>query len=386
MQKSKNERLKYAIATAAAVAVFAVTPFIGKKCMREDIQKSEPERPKKTLVTENNEKAAAKELANLITVTPIEEENTGKEPQNIDENVKKIIEEYPYEKMECPGMPISDDMEKEYYKGDFEFWMGISNETRKLWKQSREIFLMISEICGEEITIDSLDALERCQADIPGMTEVGKLSEEGKTEQLLTVLRHMESLGIEWESDTYRSYGPSSTLNFEYAFQNAVAEHLDGMGYDRKCIAYITKALFVTNATIGGLAYSTINGSKNISEVYENVPELYRTQFVKKLAMQVLDDVSAERLEWTISTLPEEQVDQFYEWIAGYCINKEFRNEMNSVLKNVDDKEIRTKLEDAIREGGNREEESEDEIYLMRMEIESHRILESEESDFEDEE
>jgi len=385
MQKSKSSRVKYAITVIATAAVVVLTPFIGKKCMNEDIHKRiEPEEPKKTLVTENNrEERAAKELADLVTAVAPIEENNEKEPEIIDENVKTIIEEYSYEKMNCQRIPITKEMEDEYYKGDFGFWLDSYNKLHTAFKFSREIFMMISEMCGKEITSDNPEALERCHADIPGMNEIGELSDEGKTEQLLSILRHMDSLNIEWEGDSSVPFTQRGRLNLEYALQNAMAESLDGMGYDRKCIAYVAKAMIITDVAIRGLAYSAINGLEDISEIYESIPEIYQESFIEKLSMQILDDVSAEKLEWAIKTLPKEQLDYFYEWVAGYCINKEFRADMESVLNDVKDETNRTKLKDAIREGRNREEESEDEMDFMRMEIELHKIRENTESDFE---
>jgi len=264
MQKSKSSRVKYAITVIATAAVVVLTPFIGKKCMNEDIQKKmEPEGPKKGMVAENKKshdkkmtkEMAAKELADMITgITPIEEERefiNGVEIIDDKEGtVKKIIAEFPYEKMMCE-------------------------------KISEEEGVMSGDDAG---FLSVRDAIE-------------KLGKEEKVEQLLSVLRYYDSLGIQWntkiasgaeliiptfmgeiEMTTDQEMDVAWPVLFDYTKMNRLATEEGTDLYDEECISRHWNIMNRVSEVLEQLSRIWIKNSWNRDDLRERLPEIYQSQ------------------------------------------------------------------------------------------------------------
>jgi len=263
MENGKSHRLKYAIAaTITTAAILVGGAFLGKGCMHEDIRKKrgQPEKERKAFVDGEGQgekvskERAAKELAKLIIgVTPIEEEiefiNGVEIIDDKEGTVKKIIAEFPYEKMMCEKIPADDTFSED------EDMDGFSSVT---------------------------DAIE-------------KLGEEEKIEQLLSVLRYYDSLGIAWETKiqpgteviipTFMGEMEVTVDEemdvvwpalFDYATLNrrAIGEGTDL--YDTECVSRHWNIANRVGEVLGELSKIWIKNGKDSDSLKEAVPEIYR--------------------------------------------------------------------------------------------------------------
>lgn len=298
MQKTKSDRLKYAITIIATAAVVVLTPFIGKKCMDEDIRKRiGPEEPKKGMVVENKrhenkghdnkkmtKKLAAKELANMITgITPIEEEGefiNGVEIIDDKEGtVKKIIAEFPYEEMMCE-------------------------------KISEEEGL----IRGEDDEADFLSVTDAIE----------KLGKEEKTEQLLSVLRYYDSLGIQWntkipagteliiptfmgeiEATTDQEMDVTWPVLFDYTRMNRRATEEGTDLYDEECVSRHWNIMNRVGEVLEQLSKIWIKNGWNRDDLRKRLPETYQSQLDYVFMIEETSKMSEAAIQEAVDILNE---------------------------------------------------------------------------------
>jgi hypothetical protein len=285
MQDSKGKRLKYVIATTATVAVLVGAAFIGKKCMREDIQNSEPERPKKTLVTENKgheKKQAVEKLAKMVNgVTPLEEKNAeiidGVEIVDDEEGtVKKIIAEYPYEKIRCEEITA---------------------------KELRKRYLELNSFAEQGELEDPVEEL------------IEKLGKERKVEQLLSILRYYESFGAYYdftgEGDRRGIFSDYMKLNQEVWFSD---EGDEVEYYDPECVFHLFNLEFRIIEVLEQLSGIWVREEYDPKSLIEALPRIYKNDVILHFVGEMMEDpkFSPEKFEQILYSFPEEYKEDIF--------------------------------------------------------------------------
>ncbi len=294
MENGKGHRLKYTIAaTITTAAILVGGAFLGKGCMHEDIRKKrgQPEKEKKALVAEEEQREkvtkerAAKELAKLVTgVTPIEEEiefiNGVEIIDDKEGTVKKIIAEFPYEKMMCEEI-------------------------------SEEDVLVRGENGGMDEFLSITGAIE-------------KLGKEEKTEQLLSVLRYYDSLGIQWntkiqpgteliiptfmgeiEATTDQEMDVAWPVLFDYTRMNRRATEEGTDLYDEECVSRHWNIMNRVGEVLEQLSKIWIKNGWNRDYLRKRLPETYQSQLDYVFMIEETSKMSEAAIQEAVDILNE---------------------------------------------------------------------------------
>ncbi len=323
MQKDRAKKLKYAIAAVATAAVLAITPFTSKKCMEADIQKMMgPEGPKKGMVAENkkyDDKKITKELSKLITsVTEIEENIDG--PEHMNEDVKKIIDEFPYEKLNCKKIPA--EKIEEY----------------------------------EATAKEEMDALHPKIKSDSVRKSIEKLGEEGKVDELVAVLDYYASLGSHY--NTQLSPGLEITFseyNDYFKVNDKAAEDGEDI-YDPVCVIRHIHLSFRLDQVLGTLSDIWIRNEYDIKDLIEIAPETYKPALGGPLIYRLLgSDVSQEYFNDSMHFLVETYgIKHLGSWIRTALIaGKKGATLLVNFMEQSENEELEKEI-DKILKGWNR--------------------------------
>ena len=320
MQKREG-RLKYTIAAVATAAILVATPFLFRKCMKEDIQKSIE--LQKTHITENKEhgkKQAIEKLAKMVNgITPLEEKNVeiidGVEIVDDEEGtVKKIIAEYPHESIKCKKIPAKEVREKQENLKEF-----------------------------EETTEDTIGEL------------IEKLGKEGKVDQLLSVLKHYESLGAHYdftgEGDMVGIFHDYTQLNQKmwYSDEKEEAEY-----YDPECVSHLFRLEMRIPDVLGQLSEIWVKKEYEPMGLIEAVPELYKEKVTLWFVGRMMEDpeFSVEKFERMLYRFPEEYKEDAIRRIHVHLDeeNEEPEKRIKKVMEQTENNELKEKLNEILKE------------------------------------
>jgi hypothetical protein len=331
MQRGRAKKLKYAIAAVATAAVLAITPFTSKKCMKEDIQKRmEPEGPKRGMVTENkryDNKKMTKELSKLITsVTEIEENIDG--PEHMNEDVKKIIDEFPYEKLNCKKIPAE----------KFEEYEAMAKE--------------------------EMDALPSKTKSDSVRKSIEKLGEEGKVDELMAVLDYYASLGSHYNTQLSPGLEVTFSEYQDYLRSNDKAAEDGEDIYDPVCVIRHLHLSFRIDQVLGTLSNIWIKNEDDIKGLREIVPETYKPELGGPLIYRLFSpDVSQEYFNDSMHFLVETYgTKRLGIWIRTALIaGKKDATILVNLVEQTENEELEKEL-DKILKGWDRQKKTSEDV------------------------